>query len=291
MNKVMIKKVTQWMGFGLVLVTALAISWWSMFTMAANEFGMPAYLAAAVSVAFDGAALYVALLASEYAKSEDSGFMARLATMGFVALSAWLNWSHAGMLDLPLAGKVFFSAPTVIAGILFEMALKFTNKAELRKRGRVAQAMPVFSRLAWFRFPAKAFKSWSSIVLYRLEAVTKSETQGQKDTESVTEAVTEGQGQQDTKKDKGQSQKDTQAVPGDTKKVVTMKTGTRTPTAKELDDTFPELSQDMSIARLVQTLYKNGETNREAIRQKVSRIKNTEVPINTVTKSINRMSK
>jgi len=286
MNKVMIKKVTQWLGFGLVLVTALAISWWSMFTMAANEFGMPAYLAAAVSIAFDGAAIYVAVLASEYAKSEDSGFMARLATMGFVALSAWLNWQHAGMMDLPLAGKVFFSAPSLVSGLLFEMALKFTNKTELRKRGRVAQAMPVFGKMAWARYPTKTFKAFSKVVLFRLDKVTQAETEGQKDAESVTEAVTEGQGHQETKRTVTESQKDTQAV---TKKVVTKRTVTRTPSAKELDDKFPELSQDMSIAKLVQTMYANGETNREAIRQKVSQIKKTEVPINTVTKSINRM--
>ncbi|WP_307124612.1 DUF2637 domain-containing protein [Streptomyces sp. B1I3] len=288
MNKVTIKKVAQWIGFGTVLMTALAISWWSMFTMAMDEFGMPGILAGAVSVAFDGAALYVALLASEYAKSDDSGFMARLATLGFVTVSAWLNFMHADMMGLGIEGKVFFSAPTIIAGILFEMFLKFTNKTELRKRGRVAKAMPVFGKISWFRYPAKTFKSFSKVVLFRLDNVTAAETAGQKDTVSVPEAVTEGQGQQDTKRTVTAAQKDTQAVRKDTKKVVTKKV-TRTPSAKELEDTFPELSEDMSIARLVQTMYRNGETDREAIRKKVSNIKKTEVPINTVTKSINRM--
>ncbi|MFD8618278.1 DUF2637 domain-containing protein [Streptomyces sp. NPDC059513] len=267
MNKT---KIMQWGGFALVLIVALAISWYSMATLAMDFFHLPEWIAYAVSVAFDGAAIYVAVLSSEYAKTEDSGLMPRLVTMGMVGVSAWLNWQHASLMGLGLAGQVFFAAPPVIAGILFELMLRFENRQELRKRGRVAQSMPVLGRLAWLRFPSKTFKAWSSVVLYRLNKTTAEETE----TQDIKPVL----------KDKTPKTKTVDMV-----KTPKRVLKTETPSAKDMDKAFPELSSDQSIAQLVQQLYSNGVKDRSKIQQKVSSLKGVDVPMNTVHRAINRM--
>lgn len=280
MNKT---KIVQWAGFALVLIVALAISWYSMATMAMDFFHLPEWIAYAVSVAFDGAAIYTGILASEYSKTEDSGFMPRMATLGFVAISAWLNWSHASLMGLGLAGQVFFAAPPLVAYVLFEQFLKFENRKELRKRGRVAQALPVYGRAAWFRYPQDTFKGMSSVIKYRLNGVTRTETAGgQVDTPT---------GQVDVKP------MDTSTKPLDTKPVSMKKVNkpkrtpkkVDTPTAKELDREFPELTADMSIARLAQAIYKQGVESRPEIQRRVSKIKGQEVSLNTICKSVKRL--
>jgi hypothetical protein len=240
-------------------------------------FGLPEWIAYAVSVAFDGAAIYVAVLSSEYAKTDDSGLVPRLVTGLMVGASAWLNWQHASLMGLGIAGQVFFAAPPVIAGILFELMLKFENRKELRKRGRVAQALPVYGRAAWLRYPLDTFKGMSSVIKHRLDNVTKTETAGgQEDTGQRTQDI----GTEDTKpvlKDK--TQKTVKRVPKTVK----------TPTAKEMDKEFAELSSDLSIARLVQQLYSNGVEDRAEIQKRVSKVKGVDVPMNTVHRAINRM--
>lgn len=267
MNK---SKIMKWTGFTLVLVVALAVSWYSMATMAMDFFGLPEWLAYAVSVAFDGAAIYVAVLSSEYSKTEDSGLTARLSTLGFVAVSAWLNYQHAVLMGLGIAGQVFFLAPPVVAGILFELMLRFENRKELRKRGRVAKSMPVYGKAAWLRYPLDTFKGMSTVIKHRLENVTLTETAGGQEEASS--------GQVD-KKATGQKKP---VVKKTTKKV-------STPTAKELEATFPELTADMSIAKLAQALYKQGIESRPEIRRKVSAIKGQEVSLNTICKSVKRL--
>lgn len=281
MNKT---KIMQWTGFGLVLIVALAISWFSMATMAMDFFHLPSWIAYAVSVAFDGAAIYVAVLSSEYAKTEDSGLMPRLVTMGMVGASAWLNWQHASLMGLGIAGQVFFAAPPVIAGILFELMLKFENRKELRKRGRVAKSMPVFGKAAWLRYPLDTFKGMSSVIKVRLEDTVASESPQVATGQPVSGQQPVDSGQVDT-----EPQKAIVDVPKRTPKRTVKKMST--PSVQELEDTFPELTADMSIARLAQALYKQGIESRPEIQRKVSAIKGTEVSLNTICKSVKRLEK
>jgi len=276
MNKT---KIVQWIGFGVVLLVALAISWYSMATMAMDFFHLPAWIAYAVSAAFDGAAIYTGVLASEYSKTEDSGLMPRVVTLGLVGVSAWLNFQHASLMGLGLAGQVFFAAPPFVAYVLFEQFLKFENRKELRKRGRVAQALPVYGRAAWFRYPLDTFKGMSSVIKHRLEGVTRTETAGgQKDMATGQVDVKP----LDTKKDTGQKVSTVDKPKRTIKKV-------STPTAKELDNEFPELTADMSIARLAQAIYKQGVESRPEIQRRVSKIKGQEVSLNTICKSVKRL--
>lgn len=270
-------KYVQWAGFGIVLLVALAISWFSMMTMAVDFFHLPTWLAGAVSVAFDGAAVYVAVLSSEYAKTEDSGLMARLATLAFVGISAWLNWSHAGMMGLEIAGKVFFAAPPVIVGGLFELFLKFENRKELRKRGRVAKSLPVFGKTSWLRYPRKTFTAMSQVVLYRLNQVAKTETKTVDDVFQEDKTIIEDKTPVKTKTEDKPKRRVAKTV--------------KTKTAKELSAEYPDvdaIDADLSINKIVLTLWGGGMTDREELVKTVSRIKGTEVTKNTVNRCLSR---
>ncbi|WP_328691413.1 DUF2637 domain-containing protein [Streptomyces phaeochromogenes] len=271
MNKM---KYAQWAGFGVVLIVALGISWFSMGTMAMDFFHLPAWIAYAVSVAFDGAAIYVAVLSSEYAKTEDSGLMPRLVTMGMVGVSAWLNFQHASLMGLGLAGQVFFAAPPVIAGILFELFLKFENRKELRKRGKVAKSLPVFGKAAWTRYPTKTFKAASKVVLHRLNEVMKTETQTLDDVYQEDKTIIE----------------DKTPVKTEQKTAAPKKT-LKTKTAKELSSEYPDIDQidaDLSINKIVLTLWGGGMRDRDDLVATVSKVKGIEVTKNTVNRSLSR---
>lgn len=281
MSSVQVRKIAQWTGFGIVLVTSLSISWWSMFTMAMDEFGMPAILAGAVSLAFDGAALFVALLASEYSKTFDSGFVPRLTTMIFVALSAYLNWAHAELLSLPLVGQIFLATPSIVSGILFELYLRFIHRTEMRANGLVPKRMPVFGKLSWMMFPGKTLKGFRSVIFFRLnETVTKATGQGLSPKKSVTKSVTKTVPTEDiqgTKPSDTVVTKKVTSVPEDKK--VTVKSDTVT----------SDINKDMSVSLLVKKLWAQGVTDRVTIRKTIEDLKGTTVPTNTINKAVSRL--
>lgn len=145
----------------LVVLAALAISWWSLYTLAHSQYGMPSYLAAVVSTVYDGGALVLADLSQRYARSQDSGAGPRFLMLALIGVSAWLNYRHATMLHYSLPGQVMFSSPPVVAGALFEIEQRFTHREALRAYGRVAPALPAFGRYAWLLHPARtAHRVW-----------------------------------------------------------------------------------------------------------------------------------
>jgi len=145
----------------LVVLAALAISWWSLYTLAHTQYGMPSYLAAVVSTVYDGGALVLADLSQRYARSQDSGAGPRFLMLALIGVSAWLNYRHATMLHYSLPGQVMFSSPPVVAGALFEIEQRFTHREALRAFGRVAPALPAFGRYAWLLHPARtAHRVW-----------------------------------------------------------------------------------------------------------------------------------
>ncbi|WP_432185841.1 DUF2637 domain-containing protein [Streptomyces sp. Tue6028] len=281
--------------FGLVLLVALALSWWSLYTLAVESFGVPKLLAAGISVAFDGAALVCADLASKYARSPDSGPATRLATYGLIGTSAFLNVSHAQMLGFGTAGQVLFGAPPVIAGVLFELGLKWEHRQSLRERGRVAEAMPVFGKLSWLMFPRKTLKGFRLVLLSRLEdTVRRSAPTQELRADRHQDTPSEPLRQPETPSEAGQDTRDrtgTESVAAENRSETSEidPVASETPSAKTLETQFPEVSSDMSIAKLVALLHDQGVTDREALREKVSAVKGTEIPKGTINKSLSRM--
>ncbi|WP_432129796.1 DUF2637 domain-containing protein [Streptomyces tendae] len=154
--------------FGLVVGVALAMSWYSMMHMATVVFGLPLILGVGISLAFDGGALFLGLVTAKYAVSEDSGFGAKAATYAFIAVSAYLNIMHASMLGYGIAGMVMFGSAPVMAGILFEVFLKFESRQALRKAGRILDHMPKAGKLAWLRYPKASWRLQGQALKARL---------------------------------------------------------------------------------------------------------------------------
>lgn len=283
MNKPNIKRILDWRGsvsFGIVLIVALALSWWSLYSLAVTFYGVPQILAIGVSAAFDGAALFVADLASKYARTEDSGLATKLATYLFVGASVYLNVEHAMLLSYGIPGMVLFGAPPVIAGILFELYLRFIHRSEMRAMGLVPKRMPVFGKISWLIFPGKTFGGFKDVVFFRLNEAVKNVT-GQEVTRDKRRR---------TKKDKSSDKtfsvtspdvpvtdKVTEPVPVTKDKVTSVRTKSVT------------MTSDKSVSALVRDLWTQGVTDRTELHKRICKIKGTDVPANTVNKAVSRL--
>lgn len=279
-----IKRLLDWRGaasFGVVLIVALALSWWSLYSLAVTFYDVPQILAIGVSAAFDGAALFVADLASKYARTEDSGLATKLATYLFVGASVYLNVEHAILLNYGIPGMVLFGAPPVIAGILFELYLRFIHRTEMRSNGLVPKRMPVFGKLSWMMFPLKTLKGFRSVIFFRLnETVTKATGQGLSPKKSVTNSVAKTVPTEDIQ---GTKSSDTVVT-----KKVTNVTEDKRVTVKS-DKVTSDISSDMSVSLLVKKLWAQGVTDRVTIRKTIEDIKGVTVPMNTIHKAVSRV--
>lgn len=267
MNK-QVERILGWRGsisFGVVLIVALALSWWSLYSLAVTFYGVPHILAIGVSAAFDGAALFVADLASKYARTEDSGLATKLATYLFVGASVYLNVEHAMLLSYGVPGMVLFGAPPVIAGILFELYLRFVHRTEMRANGLVPKRMPVFGKISWLIFPGKTFGGFKDVVFFRLNEVVTSVT-GQ----SVT--------REKVSRDKVTSDKPVTQQSDMSQDIVTVEV------TKDDGD-----MRDKSVSWLVKDLWDKGVTDRTELHKQICHIKQKTVPMNTVTKAVSRL--
>ncbi|UEM46820.1 hypothetical protein SEA_TARGARYEN_31 [Streptomyces phage Targaryen] len=280
MNKPDFKRVLDWRGsisFGVVLIVALALSWWSLYSLAVTFYGVPQILAIGVSAAFDGAALFVADLASKYARTEDSGLATKLATYLFVGASVYLNVEHAMLLSYGVPGMVLFGAPPVIAGILFELYLRFIHRSEMRANGLVPKRMPVFGKISWLIFPGKTFGGFKDVVFYRLnESVT-----------NVTGQPLERKRTKDKKPDKVTKKDKTFSVtspdiPVTDNVTVTQKVTKTVPVTDDKD-------KDKSVSALVRDLWAKGVTDRTELHKQICDIKGQDIPVNTVNKAVSRL--
>lgn len=154
-----------------VTMAALGLSWWSLYTLAHGQYGMPRPLAAIVSTVYDGGALVLADLSQRYARSQDSGAAPRTMMLALIGVSAWLNYRHATTLHYSLPGQVMFASPPVVAGALFEIEQRFEHREALRIFGRVAPALPAFGRYAWILHPARTIKRVWLITASRVDSV------------------------------------------------------------------------------------------------------------------------
>lgn len=279
MNKPNVKKILDWRGsisFGIVLIVALALSWWSLYSLAVTFYGVPQILAIGVSAAFDGAALFVADLASKYARTEDSGLATKLATYLFVGASVYLNVEHAMLLSYGVPGMVLFGAPPVIAGILFELYLRFVHRSEMRANGLVPKRMPVFGKISWLIFPGKTFRGFKDVVFFRLNEVVTSVT-GQPVTKDKPKKDRSDKTFSVTSPDVPVTDKVTKPVPVTKDKVTNV--GTKSVT----------MTSDKSVSALVRDLWTQGVTDRADLHKRICDIKGTDVPVNTVNKAVSRL--
>jgi hypothetical protein len=282
------KKILDWRGsvsFAVVLIVALALSWWSLYSLAVTFYGVPQILAIGVSAAFDGAALFVADLASKYARTEDSGLATKLATYLFVGASVYLNVEHAMLLSYGVPGMVLFGAPPVIAGILFELYLRFIHRSEMRSMGLVPKRMPVFGKISWLIFPGKTFGGFKDVVFFRLNEVVTGVTgepvqrtkrrDKSRDTQDKTNDMSQDMSPEVTFSVTTPDIPVTDPVPED--KTVSPVSGTS------------DINKDKSVSALVRALWASGITDRTELHKQICVIKEQDIPVNTVNKAVSRL--
>lgn len=148
----------------LVMVAALAVGTWSIYTLLTDRFHAPRQIAFFGCAMFDAAALFFARLAQKYATSPDSGLAPRLAMLATTTASAWTNWTHAKMEGWGTVGGVVLGSAPVIAEIAFELHHRYENREALRRRGRVPAALPVLGKWAWLLYGRTAFRAMRSVV-------------------------------------------------------------------------------------------------------------------------------
>lgn len=288
------------LGFGLVLTVALAISWWSLFTLAIS-FGMPTILAIAVSASFDGAALFFAGMTSKYAVSDDNGIFPKSATYLMVVVSMILNIMHAFNLGLGVSGMIMFGASSFVAGLIFEVYLRYVHRKTLKEKGRVLDKLPLTGLLAMLVHPVISFRVINKAIKRRLQlaSVSVSDFDDKDDifkrrqktkTKSVAATETATSDKPKTIKATAERQdKDTsdKATRTSDKQLETKDKGTETKTLVLVPKPETNMS-DMSIAQLVSHYRGQGIEDRDIIRQEVSRIKDKDVPKATINKAFQR---
>jgi hypothetical protein len=194
------------------------------------------------------------------------------------------------LLSYGVPGMVLFGAPPVIAGILFELYLRFIHRSEMRSMGLVPKRMPVFGRISWLIFPGKTFGGFKDVVFFRLNEVVTNVT-GQE--------VTRDKRKSDkvTKRDRTFSVMSpdvpvSDTVPDKMTKLVTMSPD------KVTDDTghvtkpvtkSVTMTKDKSVSSLVRELWTKGVTDRTELHKQICDIKGTTVPVNTVNKAVSRL--
>lgn len=154
--------------FGLILAVTLVTSGWSLAALLIG-YGVPKLIAIGAVVVYDFSAIYYGKTAMEYATTDDSGVFERYMTWVMVLMSVAINGYH-GWVTSPALGIVLGSIPAV-TGTLHHSSLKQGNLGELRRKGRLAKAMPKFPLLHWFLFPKKTFTSFREIAGSRLNAL------------------------------------------------------------------------------------------------------------------------
>lgn len=156
--------------FVISVLIALAMSWYSMTDLAMTYYGLPLWLSVLISLAFDVGALFLGLVSVEYAKTNDSGFLAEAGTFVFVLVSIYINVSHAQVALYGLPGMVMFGSAPVIAGIALKVYLNFVTRQARMESGRIVQRLPVAGKLTWFIYPKQSFSLLKVAMRHRLMA-------------------------------------------------------------------------------------------------------------------------
>lgn len=156
-------------------VAALAMSWWSIYTVG-RHLDIPVVLAGGLSSVFDLAALVLVGLSQQYAATRHAGSGAgpRLALLLMLAGSVFLNVRHAQISGAGATGMVAYAAPAVVAVLLVELHLRFANHQTRHDLGRVAPTLPVLGGWAVVLYPGRSLRVIRTVVAARLDDIAAS---------------------------------------------------------------------------------------------------------------------
>jgi hypothetical protein len=154
--------------FGVVALSSLSMTWWSMFDLGVHTLSVPVLVAAVVSVIFDIGGMFLVLLSIEYAKTNDSGFWTELGAYAFIGTSAYLVAQHGILLQYPAAGVVMFAAAPIVLGIMLKAMLHYLTRLQRRATGRITEKLPSVGWLTWVRYGRQSWKLMSVAMQGRL---------------------------------------------------------------------------------------------------------------------------
>ncbi|MFE6489452.1 hypothetical protein ACFVGN_41885, partial [Streptomyces sp. NPDC057757] len=132
----------------LVRTAAASMAGWSLYVVA-RHYDVPALLALAAGLVFDGVAYMCLRMASEAVRAGRSAAGPVLATLGMAAVSIYLNLVHARFTGGGRPAEVLYASPAV--GLLLVSALAWaTERAAARAdRGETPMRMPAYGALGW----------------------------------------------------------------------------------------------------------------------------------------------
>jgi hypothetical protein len=137
----------------IVLAPILAVSAYSLFWVA-RHFGVPPYIAIAVSTCFDGVALLSADYSLKYAQAGMSGSMSRTAVWVFAGIAAFLQTFHARLGNEPYGAWIMWATLPLGAVVVFEQHIRFERRKSLARAGHVYPApLPKWGFARWMLFP------------------------------------------------------------------------------------------------------------------------------------------
>lgn len=156
-----------WLLVAVVILAALAINGWSMFTLGI-DFGMPKEVAAVASAIYDVGAAVLMIYSIYYAMSNKSSLITEMFTFVFVSISAWIQWEHAELLNLPTVGKVFFASASIVLAVILKATLSYLTHHSREKNGRTVDHIPTVGVLTWILMPGQVFKLLKLVAKDRL---------------------------------------------------------------------------------------------------------------------------
>lgn len=285
-----------WVLFSLVVLVALAMSWYSMMDLATDSFSLPWLLSAGVSLAFDGGAIWLGMMSIEYAKTHDSGAWAELWTFAFVLTSVYINVQHAVLSGFGLVGMIMFGAAPVIAGVMLKVLLSFITRQQRRASGRLVDRLPTVGWLTWLRYRRQTWRLMSVAMQKRLvDAADKLDMPEDKHSIFVGQAKVEIDAIEAPVIDTDKTE-----TPALEVVQVQEKTQDLMPrTEQDIDDivyegvimTTPDWlprEQTMSLAKIAEICVQNGMTDTATILSWAKDIKRSDIQYGTMYKTVKR---
>jgi Protein of unknown function (DUF2637) len=147
-----------------VLVPILGVSAYSFFYVG-RHFGVPWYIAAAISTCFDGVALLAADYSVKYAQEGLSGSVPRAVVRLFAVVGAFLQTFHARLGHEPPGGWVLWASLPIGAVLVYEIHLRWARRTALARAGATYPApLPSFGLMTWLLFPLTTLSKLRLIV-------------------------------------------------------------------------------------------------------------------------------
>lgn len=161
MNETKATQILKWVIVGITILVGLVtlvMSWYSMMDLATTTFHAPSWLAAFVSLAFDGGAIALLLITVVNALKGESSVLVEMFGYLFIAGSCYINVTHADVTGMGLPGMIMFGAAPIILAIVFKFFVHNATRDYRRREGLLKERIPNAGLLAWV---FKTSAAWS----------------------------------------------------------------------------------------------------------------------------------